>query len=195
MRRSQGPSCAEKTPVFLSSPPPSPSPRPRVTQWQQNALGPGGRLLRSLTDHLAIKEGGAEAAFVRGYFVHPPPPLPPSRTPSPLPRMARQPEARAFHSEFHGLIKCRGCFPGDLKALLCAPWRVRLSPAFGQQASVCLQRGLLMGGGGREGGEGNPLQKGGFVFAGANPRLPLDRNQAHVNRPPTALRALPNQCD
>ena len=87
----------------------------------------------------------------------PPPSLP---TPSPLPRMARQPEARAFHSEFHGLIKCRGCFPGDLKALLCEPWRVRLSPAFWQQASVCLQRGLLMGGGGREGRKGSRCRKG-----------------------------------
>ena len=134
-------------------------PQPRATQGQQNALVlpavMGPQELCRPPNNPGRRVGGP-AAFVRW------PVFSVSILPSSLrgqqhryhcPAWLGSRRQRAFLSEFHGLIRCWRLFPpGTWKPSFVSCRRVRLSPAFWQQASVCLQQGLLRGG--REGRRG-----------------------------------------
>lgn len=90
----------------------------------------------------------------------------------------RQPEAKGFSLRISRPDKMLGAVsPGDLKALLVSCRRVRLSPALWQQASVCLQQGLLRGwerGGGVGERKGSPLKA---VFLGGEVQIPAATQQ------------------
>ena len=131
--------------LFLQPTQPIPTQKPSKPVTTKCSCAPGRLLLRSFIDHLTIKEGGKGRLCAHSYFVFPhrlptfPAPPPPPALPPPYPHTAKQPEAWGFSAWISRRDKMQGLFPwGPQSPPLWAQLRVRLSPAFWQQESVCL---------------------------------------------------------